>query len=71
MYFPTYSRSDQYRRRAIKAQQRAAQVTERVAKATFEEIADNWLALADQADWIEQQWSKASPHLLVLSELGQ
>ena len=46
-------------------------MTERVAKATFEEIADNWLALADQADWIEQQWSKASPHLLVLSELGQ
>jgi hypothetical protein len=31
-------------------------VTEGVAKATFEEIADNWLALADQADWIEQQW---------------
>ena len=46
-----HSLPDQYRRRAIEARQRAA-ATRNEIKIAFEEIADNWLALAEQADWL-------------------
>jgi hypothetical protein len=54
---PTFDRSAQYRRRAIAARQRGTQATDQTLKLMFEEIADHWLALAEQADWLERQAS--------------
>jgi hypothetical protein len=50
-----YSRADQHRREAMKAQGRAAQATDPSVKLAFEEVANNWLALADEAEWLERQ----------------
>jgi hypothetical protein len=50
-----YSRADHYRRLAIAARQRAAQAGDRPSvKASFEEVANHWTALADQVEWLEQ-----------------
>jgi hypothetical protein len=50
-----YSRANYYRRRAIAAQQCAAQAGDRPSvKACFEEVADHWIALADQLEWLER-----------------
>jgi len=50
-----YSRANHYRRLAIAARQRAAQAGDRPSvKASFEEVADHWTALADQVEWLEQ-----------------
>jgi len=37
------------------ARQRGTQATDPTLKSMFEEIADHWLALAEQADWLERQ----------------
>jgi hypothetical protein len=49
-----YSRTDHYRRRAIHARQRAAQIIDPSLKADFEEAAENWTALAEQVEWAER-----------------
>jgi hypothetical protein len=50
-----YSRANHYRRLAIAAQQSAAQAGDRPSvKASFEEVANHWIALADQVEWLEQ-----------------
>jgi hypothetical protein len=48
-----YSRAEQYRRRGIEAQQRAAQATEPSIREAFELVARDWFALAEQVDWFE------------------
>jgi len=48
-----HSRADEYRRRAMEAKLRAAQTTEYAIKATFRDIARNWLMLAEQVEWME------------------
>jgi hypothetical protein len=48
-----YSRAEQYRRRGIDAQQRAAQATEASTREAFEDVARHWFALAEEADWLE------------------
>jgi hypothetical protein len=50
-----FSTADRYRRRAIEARQRGAQETEPAHKLVLEEIADHWLGLAEQAEWLERQ----------------
>jgi hypothetical protein len=49
-----YSRTDHYRRRAIHARQRAAQIIDPSLKADFEDAAENWTALAEQVEWAER-----------------
>jgi hypothetical protein len=50
-----FSRANHYRRLAIAARQRAAQAGDRPGvKASFEEVANHWIALADQVEWLEQ-----------------
>jgi hypothetical protein len=49
-----YSRTDHYRRRAIHARQRAAQIVDPSLKADFEDAAENWTALAEQVEWAER-----------------
>jgi hypothetical protein len=48
-----YSRTDQYRRRAIQARQQATQAIDPSLKADFENAADHWIALAEQVEWLE------------------
>ena len=52
---PIFDRSAEYLRRAIMARQRGTQATDPTLKSMFEEIADHWRALAEQADWLERQ----------------
>jgi hypothetical protein len=48
------SRAEEYRRRGIEAQQRAARATDLSIKQTFTDIANGWFALAEQAEWLER-----------------
>jgi len=57
---PTYSRADEYRRRGIEAQRRAAKLTDLNIKKTFTDIANHWFALAEQAEWLERH--RPAPH---------
>ena len=41
-----------YRRRAIVARQSAAAALDPSAKAAFAEVANHWLALAEQIEWL-------------------
>jgi plasmid maintenance system antidote protein VapI len=52
---PIFDRSAQYRRRAILARQRGTQATDQTLKSMFDEVADHWLALGEQADLLERQ----------------
>jgi hypothetical protein len=45
---------DEYRRRGFEAQRQAARATDRLAKADFEQLAQEWLALAERAEWLER-----------------
>jgi hypothetical protein len=47
---------DEYRRRGFEAQRQAAGATNRLAKADFEQLAQEWFALADCADWLERRY---------------
>jgi hypothetical protein len=50
-----YSRADHCRRQAIAARQHAAGALDPLSvKATFEEIANHWNALAEQVEWLER-----------------
>ena len=53
-----YSRTDHYRRRAIQARQREGQAIDPSLKANFEDAAENWKALAEQAEWVERKHSR-------------
>ena len=48
-----YRRAHQYRRRAIVAKQQAADATTPTIEQQFEVIAEHWLALAEQVEWME------------------
>lgn len=50
-----FSSAERYRRRAIEAQHHASHAIDATLKAAFEEIAHNWLSLAEQADWLAAQ----------------
>ena len=50
-----YSRAIHYRRQAIAARQRAAQAIDQSSlRALFEEVANHWMALAEQVEWLER-----------------
>src|SRR5262249_35843250 len=51
------SRSDEYRHRAAEAKNRAARTSDLSIKSAFEEVARNWLVLAEQMEWIEGRTS--------------
>ena len=51
------SRSDEYRQKAAEAKNRAAQTTSRSIKRAFEEVARNWLLLAEQMELLDRQGS--------------
>jgi len=59
------SRAEEYHRRGLEAQQHAAQVAELRLKKAFEQAADNWFTLAEQAKWLEQysrpQYGRPTP----------
>jgi hypothetical protein len=56
-----YSRADLYRRRGIEAQQRAEGATDQALREAFGEVARDWFALAEQAEWLESHYkSKAN-----------
>jgi hypothetical protein len=54
-------RATQYRRLAIAARQRAGQAKDPHLREGFEEVARNWLALAEQAEWLDRHHTY-SPH---------
>jgi|EndMetStandDraft_8_1072994.scaffolds.fasta_scaffold235359_2 hypothetical protein len=56
-----FSRSDQYRRLSIEARGRSAQAKEPELKRSFEDVADHWLALAEQAEWLDEQHTNRGP----------
>jgi len=59
------SRAEDYYRRGLEAQQCAAQVAELRLKRAFEQVADNWFTLAQQAQWLEHysrpQYGRSTP----------
>ena len=49
-----YARAEQYRRRAIEARQRAGQTKDdAIQRSNFELIAESWIELAEQVEWLE------------------
>ena len=50
-------RADVYRQKAADAKARAAQAKNRSIKSGFEEVANGWLLLAEQMEWIDRQRS--------------
>jgi hypothetical protein len=58
--------ADEYRRQGFLAQQRARTTTDPVVKAGREQLAQEWLALADQAALLEKRYGP-----LVASDLAQ
>jgi hypothetical protein len=48
-----YRQAQQYRRRAIVAKQQGADATTPTIKEQLEVIAEHWLALAEQVEWME------------------
>jgi hypothetical protein len=51
-----YARSDEYRRRGIEAQNRAAAAADTTTRSAFDELARGWLALAEQTDWLDKYY---------------
>jgi len=47
------------RRQAFEAQRRAAAAADAFVKAEFDRLAQQWLALAEQAEWLEQRYGSA------------
>jgi len=60
-----HSRAEDYYRRGLEARQHAAQVAELRLKRAFEQVADNWFTLAQQAQWLEHynrpQYGRSTP----------
>jgi len=46
-----HSRAEYYRRRALEAQQRAAQTSAPKIRDMFEDVAEGWFELAELLDW--------------------
>jgi hypothetical protein len=44
-----------YRRKAVKAKNRAAQASNPHIKSAFKEVARGWLVLAEQMEWMDSQ----------------
>jgi hypothetical protein len=57
---------DEYRRRGFEAQRQAARATDRLARADFEQLAQEWFALAERAQWLERRYGP-----VLLSNSGQ
>jgi hypothetical protein len=53
-------RIEQFKRRALHAQQRAGMATDSNAKAELEQIAEEWFALGEQLEWLEQRYNQLS-----------
>ena len=60
-----HSRAEDYYCRGLEAQQHAAQEAELRFKKAFEQVADNWFTLAEQAQWLEHysrpQYGRPTP----------
>ena len=60
-----HSRAEDYYCRGLEARQHAAQVAELRLKRAFEQVADNWFTLAEQAQWLEHysrpQYGRPAP----------
>jgi len=54
-------RADHYRRRAILAQERAAQTTDPRIKEWWEDAARSWFVVAEQVEWLEGVYRPAVP----------
>jgi hypothetical protein len=54
-----YSRARDYRRRGIEAQQRAESAKEQSLREAFGQVAVDWFALAEQVEWLDQQYDLA------------
>jgi hypothetical protein len=50
-------RADVYRQKAADAKDRAAQAKNPSIKSAFEEVANGWLLLAEQVEWIDRHRS--------------
>jgi hypothetical protein len=50
-------RADRYRGRAAEAKDRAAQAKIPSIKSAFEDVARDWLLLAEQMEWLDRQRS--------------
>jgi hypothetical protein len=50
-------RADVYRQKAADAKDRAAQTKNPSIKSAFKEVANVWLLLAEQVEWIDRQRS--------------
>jgi hypothetical protein len=55
------SQADHYRRLSLNAQMRAAQATDHSIKDGFEQLAQGWQALAEQAEWLERRYIPLRP----------
>jgi len=59
-----YARAEQYRRRAIEARQRAGQTKDDpIQRSNFELIAESWIELAEQVEWLERKLSSGTDPL--------
>ncbi len=54
-----HSRADDYRRRAILAQQRAQRAPDQGLREAFGQVAADWFALAEQAEWLDRHYELA------------
>jgi hypothetical protein len=55
--FPgAFMTADEYRRLAFEAQNQAARATDPIMKAGFERVAQHWLALAEQVEWMDRRF---------------
>jgi hypothetical protein len=48
--------ADDYRRQAFEAQRQGASATNALIKAQFEQLGRHWLALAEQAEWLDRRF---------------
>jgi hypothetical protein len=56
-----YSQTDHYRRLAIAAKLCAAQATDPSARTALEEVANHWIALAEQVEWLSTLTRRQAP----------
>jgi hypothetical protein len=50
---------DEYRRHAIEARTQAARTTNPTLKASFEQLAREWMALAERTEWLNRRYGSA------------
>jgi hypothetical protein len=56
------TRADDYRQRARAADRRAAQTSDPHIRGAYEQITRDWLALAEQVEWIDSYRRSAADH---------